>query len=85
MTNSTISYAGATNPGALAEVDIDRARDLLGDESAESLERMAELARMLEEAGLIENSEGRYELTPRAIRKIGNGALEEIFSECRTT
>ena len=25
---------GATNPGALAEVDIDRARDLLGEESA---------------------------------------------------
>ena len=70
---------GANNPGALAEVDIDRARDLLGEESAESLERMAELARLLEEAGLIENSEGRYELTPRAIRKIGHGALEEIF------
>ena len=70
---------GANNPGALAEVDIDRARDLLGEESAESLERMAELARLLEEAGLIENSEGRYELTPRAIRRIGHGALEEIF------
>ncbi len=70
---------GANNPGALAEVDIDRARDLLGEESAESLERMAEIARMLEESGLIENKEGRYELTPRAIRRIGNGALEEIF------
>jgi uncharacterized protein with von Willebrand factor type A (vWA) domain len=70
---------GATNPGALAEVDIDRARDLLGEESAESLERMAEIARMLEESGLIENREGRYELTPRAIRRMGNGALEEIF------
>ena len=31
---------GATNPGALAEVDIDRARDLLGDDSARSLERL---------------------------------------------
>jgi len=70
---------GATNPGALAEVDIDRARDLLGEESAASLERMAEVARMLEEAGLIENREGRYEMTPRAIRKIGNGALDELF------
>ncbi len=70
---------GATNPGALAEVDIDRARDLLGDESAASLERMAEAARMLEEAGLIENREGRYEMTPRAIRRIGSGALEELF------
>ena len=72
---------GATNPGALAEVDLDRARDLLGEESAESLERMAELARMLEEAGLIENKEGRYELTPRAIRKLGHGALEEVFKK----
>jgi len=70
---------GANNPGALAEVDIDRARDLLGEESAEALERMAEIARMLEESGLIENKEGRYEMTPRAIRRIGNGALEEIF------
>jgi uncharacterized protein with von Willebrand factor type A (vWA) domain len=70
---------GATNPGALAEVDIDRARDLLGEESAQSLERMAEIARMLEESGLIENKEGRYELTPRAIRRMGNGALDEIF------
>ncbi len=42
---------GATTPGALAEVDIDRARDLLGDDAARSLERLAELAKMLEEAG----------------------------------
>jgi len=70
---------GATNPGALAEVDIDRARDLLGEESAASLERMAEVARLLEEAGLIENREGRFQMTPRAIRRIGNGALDELF------
>src|SRR5438477_7626839 len=52
----------ATSPGALAEVDIDTARDLLGDDGARSLERLAELAKMLEEAGLIEQKEGRYEL-----------------------
>src|SRR5213078_1317598 len=63
---------GATSPGALAEVDTDRARELLGDDAAHSLERMSELAKMLEEAGLIENREGRYELTPRGIRKIGS-------------
>src|SRR5690606_14494975 len=70
---------GTTSPGALAEVDIDRARELLGDDAARSLERMAEVARMLEEAGLIENREGRYELTPRAIRRIGQNALGDIF------
>jgi uncharacterized protein with von Willebrand factor type A (vWA) domain len=70
----------ATNPGALAEVDVERARQLLGDDAAASLERMAEVARMLEDAGLIEQREGRYELTPRAIRKIGHNALSELFA-----
>src|SRR3954466_9529109 len=71
--------SGATQPGALAEVDIDRARELLGDDAARSLDRLAELAKMLEEAGLIEQREGRYELTPRAIRAIGNKALSDLY------
>ena len=33
----------ASNPGALAEADMDRVRDLLGDDAARSLERLAEL------------------------------------------
>src|SRR5919112_2438588 len=71
----------ATSPGALAEVDIDKARDLLGDDGARSLERLAELAKMLEEAGLIEQKEGRFELTPRGMRKIGQNALSDLFSK----
>src|SRR3954453_5359591 len=72
---------GATSPGALAEVDTDRARELLGDDAAQSLERMSQLAKMLEDAGLIENKEGRYELTPRGIRKIGSNALSDLFKK----
>jgi uncharacterized protein with von Willebrand factor type A (vWA) domain len=71
----------ATNPGALAEVDVERARQLLGDDAALSLERMAEVAKMLEDAGVIEQREGRYELTPRGIRKIGQHALSELFAK----
>jgi uncharacterized protein with von Willebrand factor type A (vWA) domain len=74
---------GATNPGALAEVDIDRARQLLGDDAAESLDRMSQVARMLEEAGLIEHREGRYELTPRGIRRIGQNALADLYRKLR--
>ncbi|MGH9244542.1 MAG: hypothetical protein ACRD29_09535 [Acidimicrobiales bacterium] len=70
---------GATSPGALAEVDVDRARELVGDDAAASLERLSELARLLEEAGLIEHREGRYELTPRGIRRIGQNALSDLF------
>ena len=72
---------GATNPGALAEVDVDKARELLGDDAARSLDRLAQLARQREEAGLIENKEGRLQLTPRGLRKIGANALGELFSK----
>ena len=69
----------ATQPGELAEVDIDKAREMLGDDAARSLERLAELAKMLEEAGLIEQREGRLELTPRGLRAIGQKALGDLF------
>ena len=71
----------ATNPGALAEADMDRVRDLLGDDAARSLERLSELTKMLEEAGLIEQKEGRLELTPRGLRSIGSNALRDLFTK----
>lgn len=72
---------GASNPGALAEVDLDRARQLLGDDGARSLDRLAELSKMLADAGLIEQREGRYELTAAGIRRIGQNALSELFRQ----
>jgi len=71
----------ATSPGALAEADLDRVRDLLGDDVAKSLDRLAELTKMLEEAGLIEQKEGRLELTPKGLRKIGSNALRDLFDK----
>jgi uncharacterized protein with von Willebrand factor type A (vWA) domain len=71
----------ATNPGALAETDFDIARQLLGDDGARSLEKLAELTKMLEQAGLVEQKEGRLELTPRGMRRIGANALNELFSK----
>ena len=69
----------ASSPGALNEVDIDKVRDLLGDDAARSLDRLAELAKMLEEAGLIATKEGRLELTPKGLRRIGQNALSDLF------
>jgi uncharacterized protein with von Willebrand factor type A (vWA) domain len=71
----------AANPGALAEADMDRVRDLLGDDAARSLERLSQLTKMLEEAGLIENKEGRLELTPQGLRAIGSNALRDLFTK----
>ncbi len=70
----------ATNPGALAEADMSRVRDLMGDDAARSLERLAELTKMLEDAGLINAKDGRLELTPKGLRAIGNNALRDLFS-----
>jgi uncharacterized protein with von Willebrand factor type A (vWA) domain len=69
----------ANQPGQLAEVDIDQARDLLGDDAARSLERLRELAQLLEEAGLIDQRDGRYELTPKGVRALGQKALGDLF------
>jgi uncharacterized protein with von Willebrand factor type A (vWA) domain len=71
----------ASNPGALAEADLDRVRDLIGDDAARSLERLAQLTKMLEDAGLIEQKEGRLELTPKGLRAIGSNALRDLFSK----
>ncbi|HEX2118835.1 MAG TPA: hypothetical protein VHF91_06605 [Acidimicrobiales bacterium] len=70
----------AGSPGALAEADMDVAADLLGPDAARSLERLAELTKMLEEAGLIELREGRLELTPRGLRAVGQRALSDLFA-----
>jgi uncharacterized protein with von Willebrand factor type A (vWA) domain len=71
----------ATSPGALAEADMDKVRDLMGDDAARSLQRLAELTKMLQEAGLIEQKEGRLELTPKGLRKIGSNALRDLFDK----
>ena len=70
----------ATNPAQLAEVDIDKVRQMLGEEAANSMERLAEMTKMLEEAGLINLKEGKMELTPRGLRAIGNNALRQLFN-----
>ncbi|HVV38302.1 MAG TPA: VWA domain-containing protein [Acidimicrobiales bacterium] len=71
----------ASSPGALADVDLDRAAELLGPDSARSLEKLAELSKTLEQAGLIEQKEGRLELTPKGMRRIGGNALRDLFSK----
>ena len=71
--------SNVTQPGQLAEVDIDQARDLLGNDVARSLERLQDLAQMLKDAGLIDQRDGRYELTPKGVRALGQKALGDLF------
>ncbi len=73
--------SSATSPGALAEVDLDQVRRLLGNESAASLDKVSKLADMMEQSGLIQNSGGRLELTPRGLRRLGQQALDDLFKK----
>ncbi len=70
---------GNPQPGALNEVDLDRVKELIGPEAANSLERLSEITEMLTEAGLVEQKEGRLELTPAGLRRVGQNALAELF------
>jgi len=62
-----------------SSLDTDEVGRLLGDEARRTAEELRDLVKMLEEAGLIRKRGKEYELTPRAMRKIGERALEDIF------
>jgi uncharacterized protein with von Willebrand factor type A (vWA) domain len=70
-----------SSPGALAEADLSQIEKYLGEDAARSLDRLARLAKELEQAGLIDQREGHYELTARGIRRIGQRALVDLFSK----
>jgi uncharacterized protein with von Willebrand factor type A (vWA) domain len=63
----------------LNNIDEDKLRELLGEEEAEQLNQLAQMAQTLEDAGLIKKNRRGYELTPQGVRKIGEKALEDIF------
>ncbi len=67
----------APKPG---QIDAQKVRHFLGEEAYRSLEQLRRITDVLEEAGYIGRKSGRWELTPRGIRKIGEKALREIFS-----
>jgi uncharacterized protein with von Willebrand factor type A (vWA) domain len=71
------------DPNDLEKIDPERVEQLLGEEAARDLERLRELTRKLEEAGYLERKGDRLELTARAIRKIGDKALHDIFGHLK--
>ncbi len=73
----------ASSPASLAEIDLGEIRDLVGEDVARSMERLARLARELEEAGYIEHRGGRTELTPRGVRRLGRRVLSDLFAQLR--
>lgn len=69
-------YAGAH----LDDIDVDAVWRTLGRSAAEELERLRELERELRDQGYLSGSRGRLELTPKAVRRIGETALRDVLS-----
>ena len=67
-------------PGAsMDDIDPERIRELLGEGAAGDVENLREIERMLSESGMVARQGGRLELTPKAIRKLGERALRTVF------
>jgi uncharacterized protein with von Willebrand factor type A (vWA) domain len=73
----------AKDPGDLDKIDPAEVERLLGEEAARDLQKLRELAKKLEEAGYLENKGGKLQLTARAIRKIGDKALRDVFDHLK--
>jgi uncharacterized protein with von Willebrand factor type A (vWA) domain len=69
--------------GDIDEIDMDKLRELLGDEAAETLDQLKQFLEILEEAGYIRRRGNTWELTPRGTRKIGQAALGEIYAQLK--
>ena len=73
----------AQDPASLEKIDPAQVEKLLGAEAAQDLKRLSEMAKKLEEAGYLEQIGDRLELTARAIRKIADKALRDIFAHLK--
>jgi uncharacterized protein with von Willebrand factor type A (vWA) domain len=69
--------------GNLDDIDEDKLHELLGEEAYETFRQLRQFLEVLEEAGYIRRKEAAWELTPRAIRKIGQKALGEIYVQLK--
>ena len=69
--------------GNFEQLDMDQLRDMLGDEGLQSIMILRDLEGALERGGYLREGEGGLELTPRAIRKLGELALEDIYAALR--
>ncbi len=71
------NYAGAR----LDDIDEDAVREALGRRAVDDLKALRQLERKLEQQGYLTRHGGRLELTPRAIRRLGQTALRRVFAD----
>jgi uncharacterized protein with von Willebrand factor type A (vWA) domain len=69
-------------PGArLDDVDEEAIRRALGRQAVDDMEALRQIERELERQGYLQRSDGKLELTPKAVRRLGQTALRKVFAE----
>src|SRR6185295_3286478 len=71
---------GIRNLEDLDRVESEKVEELLGPQAREDLQKLKDLTKQLEDAGYLEGEGDEMKLTARAIRKIADQALRDIFS-----
>ena len=72
-----------TRRGNIDDLDLTEIEELLGEDARRNLEQLQRITKMLEEAGYVTRKEDRLELTPKGIRKIGQKAMKDVFSQLK--
>jgi uncharacterized protein with von Willebrand factor type A (vWA) domain len=73
---------GQDYPGAsLDDIDEEAVRRALGRQAVDDIEALRRLERELERQGYLTRNGGRLELTPKAVRRLGDTALRRIFAD----
>jgi uncharacterized protein with von Willebrand factor type A (vWA) domain len=69
-------------PGAsLDDIDEEAVRRALGRQAVDDMDALRQIERELERQGYLQRSEGKLELTPKAVRRLGETALRRVFAE----
>jgi uncharacterized protein with von Willebrand factor type A (vWA) domain len=69
-------------PGAsLDDIDEEAVRRAFGRQAVDDVEALRRIERELERQGYLTRSGGRLELTPKAVRRLGDTALRRIFTD----
>lgn len=68
---------------SLKSIDEQLLKEIMGDDAVDHLKRLHDIPRTLNEAGYISRTDGKYVLTPRGMRRIGQKALQDIFAQLR--
>ncbi len=69
-------------PGArLDDIDEEAVRRALGRQAVDDMEALKEIERELQRQGYLTSNEGKLELTPKAVRRLGDTALRKVFAK----